>query len=69
MNPRIGRGEFRRLTGREPVDDDQERINCNKAGQLGHMSCGWCPDHNLPRWECLCKAGMYINGLAKTSEG
>lgn len=39
---------FERATGRKPVDDDLERANCPKSGQLGHWACGWCNEKNLP---------------------
>lgn len=47
--------EFKQLTGREPVDDDLERVNCNKAGMRGHRSCGWCFWCEKPKFECVCK--------------
>lgn len=43
--------EFIEATGREPVDDDMERVNCVDAGQPGHYACGWCK-HDLPRFCC-----------------
>jgi len=36
---------------REPTDDDIERANCDKAGQIGHYGCGICK-HGLPTWQC-----------------
>ncbi len=33
--------QFKEATGHEPFNDDLERCNCEKAGQLLHMSCGW----------------------------
>lgn len=42
---------FRQYTGREPQDDDLERCNCTKAGQPGHMQCGWNASFNAPRFE------------------
>jgi hypothetical protein len=39
---------FRAATGHDPVNDDLERANCPKAGQLGHHHCGWDHDRNLP---------------------
>lgn len=38
--------------GREPENDDLERCNCNQAGKIGHMLCGWCPACDLPRFVC-----------------
>lgn len=46
----ITRKKFILCVGREPVEDDLERCNCNKAGQLGHMMCGWDTERNLPRF-------------------
>ena len=46
----ISRRHFVAATGMEPVDDDLERSNCTKAGQMGHWQCGWDPLHNLPRF-------------------
>ena len=31
-----------------PEEDDLERCNCEKAGQTGHMMCGWNSKVNLP---------------------
>lgn len=39
---------FKHATGYEPVDDDLERVNCSKAGQLAHVSCGWDHERNMP---------------------
>lgn len=44
--------QFKEAVGREPVDDDLERANCEKAGELGHMFCGWCAECNKPIFEC-----------------
>lgn len=46
--------EFFERTGHHSQDDDLERANYSKAGQIGHRSCGWCSDHNLPRFMCGC---------------
>jgi len=43
---------FKLRTGYPPVDDDLERVNCNKAGEPGHFYCGWCLQCNLPRFKC-----------------
>lgn len=39
---------FKEATGYEPVDDDLERVNCKKAGQMAHFSCGWDYERNMP---------------------
>lgn len=54
----ITEDEFYLLTGRKPEQDDLERVNCDKAGQIGHFSCGWCKIHWCPVFECqssLCQ--------------
>jgi hypothetical protein len=43
--------EFTAATGREPVNDDMERVNCVEAGAIGHYACGWCK-HELPYFCC-----------------
>lgn len=48
--------EFRKIFGYDPEWDDLERVNCEKAGTIGHMQCGWCPKHNVPRLNCFCFA-------------
>lgn len=39
-----------------PIQDDMERINCNKVGMVGHQQCGICKEHNQPRFRCGCLA-------------
>lgn len=46
--------EFREYVGRDPVNDDLKRVNCDKVGQPGHFLCGWCFLHEIPRFECGC---------------
>lgn len=50
--------EFRFVVGREPYNDDLERVNCTNgrvAGfGFGHSTCGWCHDHDRPVFECMC---------------
>ena len=41
---------FKQYVGREPEDDDLERCNCEKAGQAGHMMCGWNCTERLPAY-------------------
>ena len=43
---------FEQLTGRSPEDDDLERVNCDRAGEILHYSCGWCDHCNKPVFEC-----------------
>ena len=46
--------KFEKATGRLPEDDDLERAFCERAGDIGHMQCGWCLNHDKPRLECGC---------------
>lgn len=39
---------FEQLVGCKPIEDDLERCNCEKAGSVGHQSCGWNAETNLP---------------------
>lgn len=45
--------DFKMIVGREPEQDDLERVNCNSAGKLGHECCGVC-EHGYPK-SCVCK--------------
>jgi len=49
----ITRERFIEGTGREPIDDDLERANCELAGTIGHFCCGWDWVHAKPRWEYI----------------
>jgi hypothetical protein len=46
----ITREHFIERVGREPENDDLERCNCSKAGQIGHWWCGWNTEHDLPQF-------------------
>lgn len=46
--------DFQYATGQKPVEDDLERANCLKAGDVGHRHCGWCYDCNAPVTICKC---------------
>ena len=46
---------FEKATGQEPVQDDLARVNCERAGEIGHMDCGWCTFHNKPHFMCGCR--------------
>lgn len=48
MNELITAKYFERATGHEPEQDDLERCNCDKAGSIGHESCGWNFKKNAP---------------------
>ena len=45
---------FREVVGRDPVDDDLHRVNCLDGGKVGHYLCGWCGEHETPRFQCAC---------------
>jgi hypothetical protein len=46
----ITREKFLEATGQEPQDDDLERCNCDKLGQIGHTFCGWDEKRNRPNF-------------------
>jgi hypothetical protein len=46
--------DFMKRTGRAPVQDDLERVNCPEVGKVCHFWCGWCVWHDRPRFECGC---------------
>lgn len=46
--------EFEQKVGHAPHDDDLERVNCPVAGIGGHSMCGWCGEHDKPRFVCGC---------------
>lgn len=48
--------EFEALTEREPEGDDLYRLNCPDAGLPGHLQCGACIVHQMPRFMCGCVA-------------
>lgn len=63
---------FKSRVGREPEMDDMERVNCDKVGTFGHMLCGWCPEHDLPRWhpKCLGRTHEHTDGhYTRSSDG
>jgi len=43
---------FARVVGRLPQQDELHRCNCEEAGTVGHLFCGWCPHCNKPRFIC-----------------
>lgn len=46
----ISAADFKRATGFNPMNDDLERCNCDKAGTPGHSMCGWDYARNMPRF-------------------
>lgn len=46
--PLITAQMYREATGHDPIQDDLERCNCDKAGQVGHWQCGWNHRLNQP---------------------
>jgi hypothetical protein len=44
--------EFQAKVGRAPENDDLNRCNCKQVLLRGHLLCGWCEQHDLPRFEC-----------------
>ena len=49
----MNKEDFIQMTGREPIQDDLERCNCDKAGTPGHYTCGVCKICNCPKFECM----------------
>ena len=47
----ITREKFIEATGREPEQDDLERVNCPYAGGLMHSCCGWNDLLDCPQFE------------------
>ena len=52
MDKLISAEYFEEKTGIEPIHDDLERCNCQKAGTIGHMACGWCVKCEMPVFMC-----------------
>lgn len=50
------RVEFGDIVGRWPVGTELEDMNCPDAGLIGHLMCGCCVIHQLPRSVCGCLA-------------
>lgn len=46
--------EFEEKMGRPPIQDDLDRVNCLKKGEIGHTRCGWCEKCDRPNWLCIC---------------
>jgi hypothetical protein len=46
----ITREEFVEAAGCQPEDDDLERVNCDKAGEIGHSCCGWNKELKMPQF-------------------
>ena len=40
--------QFEQAVGRTPEQDDLERCNCSRAGEIMHTQCGWNHVKNLP---------------------
>jgi len=45
---------FKEKVGSAPENDDLERCNCDKAGEILHWGCGWCDDCDIPMFMCQC---------------
>lgn len=46
------RQQFEEMVGNPPKDDDLERLNCDRPGEIGHLACGHCSHCNKPRFIC-----------------
>lgn len=42
---------FIKATGRAPIRDDMERVNCSCVGGVGHTFCGWNKVRNCPMFD------------------
>lgn len=51
---KITKKRFKEATGVNPRQDDMSRVNCEAAGAIGHMSCGWCAGCDRPKFMCHC---------------
>jgi hypothetical protein len=51
MQP-ITAAEYLQRFGVAPEQDDLDRVNCDRAGAVGHSTCGVCPMHKHPRFMC-----------------
>lgn len=51
---------FLAAVGHEPQDDDLARANCEHVGSVLHSACGWCDEHDKPRFICGCLVGVVI---------
>ena len=40
--------DFKRRVGKKPHNDDLERCNCDRQGEIGHWQCGWNKQKDLP---------------------
>jgi hypothetical protein len=63
----ISETQFYYATGRWPENDDMERVNCDKVGEIGHLCCGWCV-HEQPTFGCLACTQTNIGKMAKRQD-
>lgn len=57
MTKKITAEDFEKQFGVKPDHDDLHRANCDKAGTIGHFSCGICTEHKKPRFMCCLGLG------------
>jgi hypothetical protein len=41
---------FLARVGYAPIQDDLERCNCKRHGEIGHSFCGWDAVRDMPRF-------------------
>lgn len=58
---------FVRRVKRLPTHDDLDRVNCDVAGKVGHLGCGWCPKHDGPAFQCGCP-GHVLASIERAEE-
>jgi hypothetical protein len=56
---RITAEQFHNATGRYPKNDDLDRCNCDRVGEIGHYFCGWCEVCDKPRFLCAHWVGQH----------
>lgn len=64
----MNREQFITITGFEPVNDNLERANCDKAGQAGHISCGVCTGCGRPLFICGCNIMEHLSEIKRLSD-
>ena len=50
LNRKMTYDDYVKIVGVPPIDDDLDRVNCGKVGQVGHEMCGWNPLTQRPRF-------------------
>lgn len=59
--------EFFDMVGRFPENDEIDRLNCVEWGFPGHYLCGFCDEHQVPRFVCGCEVVCQIGAESEPS--